>query len=40
MLKVDNWEAGKALRGNYLKCKLIPIKQCYTHFRENYKCNL
>lgn len=37
MLRVDNREARKALRDNYLKCKLISVKQQDTHFRENYK---
>lgn len=37
MLRVDNRETRKALRDNYLKCKLISVKQQDTHFRENYK---
>lgn len=37
MLRVDKREARTALQDDYLKCKLISIKQQDTHFRKNYK---
>lgn len=36
MLRVDKREARTALQDDYLKCKLISIKQQDTHFRKNY----
>lgn len=39
MLRVDNGEARKALRDNYLKCALISIKHQDMNFRENYNFN-
>lgn len=35
--RVDKWEARKTLRDDYLKCKLILIKEQDKHFRKNFK---
>lgn len=35
MLRVDNWEARKALRDNYLRANLISVKQQDTLCRGN-----